>query len=46
MQLHDRAGKRKYLTPEERLGFLRAAGGFEPGIRTFCETLVCKVLRQ
>jgi integrase/recombinase XerD len=40
MQLHDRAGKRKYLTPEERLDFLRAANGFEPQTRTFCQTLV------
>lgn len=39
MQIYDLAGRRKYLTPEERRGFLSAAGNAPAEIRTFCETL-------
>jgi integrase/recombinase XerD len=39
MQLHDGAGRRKYLTPQERKAFLRAAENAHGEIRTFCETL-------
>jgi integrase/recombinase XerD len=39
MQLFDRSGQRKYLTPAERADFLRAAEGASPHVRTFCRTL-------
>src|ERR1700690_1017386 len=39
MQLYDRSGKRKYLTPAEREGFLRAAESAPQSVRTFCATL-------
>lgn len=39
MRLFDSSGQRKYLTPEERRTFLRAAEGAPPEVRTFCETL-------
>jgi integrase/recombinase XerD len=39
IQLYDRAGQRKYLTPAERQEFLRAAEAAPPQVRTFCETL-------
>ena len=39
MQLYDRTGKRKYLTPAERRDFLRAAETAPREVRTFCETL-------
>lgn len=39
MQLYDRSGQRKYLTPSERQDFLRAAGNAPHEVRTFCETL-------
>lgn len=39
MQLFDRKGQRKYLTPAERVEFLRAAGHAQREVRTFCETL-------
>ncbi len=39
MQLYDNAGRRKYLTPAERLAFLQAAENAPPDVRTFCGTL-------
>lgn len=39
MQLYDRSGQRKYLTPSERQDFLRAAANAPAHVRTFCETL-------
>ncbi|HLJ45469.1 MAG TPA: tyrosine-type recombinase/integrase [Bryobacteraceae bacterium] len=39
MQLYDTAGRRKYLTPEERQEFLRAAENAPREVRTFCGTL-------
>ena len=39
MQLYDRGGRRKYLTPAERRQFLRAAESAPREVRTFCETL-------
>lgn len=39
MQLHDGTGRRKYLTPQERKAFLRAAEDASSKVRTFCETL-------
>ena len=39
MQLYDRAGRRKYLTPAERQQFLRAAESAPWSVRTFCATL-------
>src|SRR5580693_8264907 len=39
MQLYDRAGRRKYLTPAERAEFLRAAKSAPREVQTFCETL-------
>jgi integrase/recombinase XerD len=39
MQLYDRAGQRKYLTPAERREFLRAAENAPLPVRTFCATL-------
>src|SRR3984957_7100456 len=39
MQLYDRAGQRKYLTPAERQEFLRAAEDAPRAVRTFCATL-------
>jgi integrase/recombinase XerD len=39
MQLYDPNGQRKYLTPSERQGFLRAAENAPREVRTFCETL-------
>jgi integrase len=39
MQLYDRAGQRKYLTPAERQEFLRAAESAPRDVRTFCATL-------
>jgi integrase/recombinase XerD len=39
MQLYDRKGQRKYLTPAQRQGFLGAARKAAPDVRTFCETL-------
>ena len=40
MNLYDRHGHRKYLTPAERQAFLAAAEDAQPEARTFCETLV------
>ncbi len=40
MDLYDRSGQRKYLTPAERQSFLRAASSMEPFVHTFCATLV------
>jgi integrase/recombinase XerD len=37
--LYDANGQRKYLTPNERVAFLRAADEAEREIRTFCHTL-------
>jgi integrase/recombinase XerD len=37
--LYDANGQRKYLTPNERVAFLRAADDAEREIRTFCHTL-------
>ena len=39
MQLFDAAGERKYLTPEQRQMFLRAAEKAPAEVRTFCLTL-------
>ena len=39
MQMYDRTGQRKYLTPTERLDFIRAAENAPSEVRTFCETL-------
>jgi integrase/recombinase XerD len=39
MYLYDGAGQRKYLTPAERMEFLRAARKAPHDVRTFCETL-------
>lgn len=39
IRLYDHAGQRKYLTPAERAGFLKAAEGAASNVRTFCETL-------
>lgn len=39
MNLYDRKGHRKYLTPAERDEFLKAAENAEREIRTFCATL-------
>jgi integrase/recombinase XerD len=39
MSLHDGSGARKYLTAEERAGFLRAAEHADREIRTLCMTL-------
>jgi len=39
MQIYDRTGQRKYLTPEERKEFLRAAETAPCEVRTFCATL-------
>jgi integrase len=39
MQLYNRAGQRKYLTPAERREFLRAAEKAPHAVRTFCATL-------
>lgn len=38
-RIYDVNGRRKYLTPEERLEFLRAAERAAPAVCTFCETL-------
>jgi integrase/recombinase XerD len=40
MQLYDEDGQRKYLTPEERDTFLKAAEDAPREVRTFCVTLV------
>jgi integrase/recombinase XerD len=40
MQLYDRHGHRKYLTPSERRNFIRASESALREIRTFCGTLV------
>lgn len=37
--LHDQHGQRKYLTPEERDAFIRAAESAAREVRTFCWTL-------
>jgi integrase len=39
MQIYDRTGQRKYLTPEERTAFLRAAAAAPASVSTFCGTL-------
>src|ERR1700735_1920683 len=39
MQLFDAAGRREYLTPTQRQGFLHAAEKAPPEVRTFCWTL-------
>ena len=39
MQLYDRSGQRKYLTPSERQDFLHTAATAPREVRTFCETL-------
>ncbi len=39
MRLHDRRGRRKYLTPAERQVFLSVAAAAAPETRSFCETL-------
>lgn len=39
MNLYDRHGHRKYLTPSERQDFLRAALCMPPRVHTFCATL-------
>jgi integrase/recombinase XerD len=39
MLLYDWTGQRKYLTPAERLEFLRAAENAPHAVRTFCATL-------
>lgn len=39
MDLYDRNGHRKYLTPAERTEFLRAASTAAPHVHTFCATL-------
>lgn len=40
MNLYDRHGHRKYLTPAERQAFLAAAETAPSEVRTFCETLL------
>ena len=40
MQLYDRTGQRKYLTPEEQRVFLNAAEYSPREVQTFCGTLV------
>jgi len=40
MRLYDEDGQRKYLTPEERDAFLKAAEAAPREVRTFCGTLV------
>jgi integrase/recombinase XerD len=40
MQLYDRHGHRKYLTPSERSDFIRASESALQKVRTFCCTLV------
>jgi integrase len=39
MFLYDQSGRRKYLTPAERLAFLQAAQSARRDVRTFCATL-------
>lgn len=39
MQLYDRHGHRKYLTPSERSDFIRASESADQLIQTFCGTL-------
>jgi integrase/recombinase XerD len=39
MQMYDRTGKRKYVTPQEREAFLRAAAEAPGDVHTFCATL-------
>jgi integrase/recombinase XerD len=39
MQLHDRAGKRLYLTAAERAGFMTVARKAAPEVRTLCAVL-------
>ena len=39
MQLYDRHGHRKYLTPSERRDFIRASESAGQQVRTFCGTL-------
>jgi integrase/recombinase XerD len=39
MDLFDQEGQRKYLTPDEREAFLKAAEGAPREVRTFCATL-------
>jgi integrase/recombinase XerD len=39
MNLYDQDGQRKYLTPDEREEFLRAAQAAPREVRTFCTTL-------
>lgn len=39
MQLHDRQGKRLYLTADERLAFMAAAAKAERPVRTLCAML-------
>lgn len=39
MQLYDQAGRRKYLTPEERQSFLGAASNAPVDVQAFCWTL-------
>lgn len=38
-QVHDQAGRRKYLNGDELRRFLAAAEGFAPGRQAFCEVL-------
>jgi hypothetical protein len=39
MQLHDRTGKRLYLTAAERVAFMAAARRAAPEVRTLCAVL-------
>ena len=39
-QVHDEAGRRKYLSSVERVRFLQAADTLAPATRTFCHVLV------
>ncbi len=39
MQLHDRQGKRLYLTAAERAAFMAAARRAAPEVRTLCAVL-------
>jgi len=45
MQLHEEDGQRKYLTPEKRDTFLKAAEDAPREVRTFCATLVYSACR-
>ena len=38
-QLHDRTGKRLYLTADERAAFMAAARKAAPEVRTLCAAL-------